>query len=195
MRFNMSLDEVMSSKARLRILKHLINNEAPMSEGELAKVISVSHMTINRLMRDMSALNLVSMERIGNANVWTVNKESYAYKAISKAIKAISETPAPMEHLKKTILNNIPKRLVSKIILFGSVAEGKSMADSDIDLFILVKSKQETEKLSTHVDKLSNLCLKLYGNRLSPYILTRAELGEKMKLPLLREIERGIQIL
>src|SRR3972149_5058270 len=150
-----------------------------MSENELAKIIKVSHMTINRLMKELQTMNLVSMERIGNANVWTTNKESYAYIVFSKIIKDISLIPTPIKHLTETLSKNIPKRMVSKVVLFGSVATGKAKMNSDIDIFILVKSKKEVEKLSGHIDKLSNLCLKLYGNRLSPYVLTQEELRRK----------------
>jgi predicted nucleotidyltransferase len=107
----------------------------------------------------------------------------------------ISIVPTPLEHLKQTLSTNIPKELVKKVILYGSVAEGKSRVNSDIDLFILVKSQKEAKELTSHIDKLSNLCLSLYGNRLTPYILTEAQLEKKKKLPLLKEIEKGIQII
>jgi predicted nucleotidyltransferase len=135
------------------------------------------------------------MERVGNANVWSVNKESYAYIALSKLMGEIAGVPTPLEHLKQTLSSNIPKELVKNIILYGSVADGKSRVNSDIDLFILVKSKKEAERLNLHIDKLSNLCLSLYGNRLTPYILTEMQLQEKKKLPLLKEIGKGIQII
>ncbi|MDI6821267.1 MAG: nucleotidyltransferase domain-containing protein [Actinomycetota bacterium] len=163
-----------------------------MSEGELASIVKVSHMTINRLMKELRALNLVTMERIGNANVWAVNRESYAYQVLSEIVKKIAETP--LEHLKKTILKNIPKTLVKEVILFGSIASGGEEISSDIDLFILVKSKQDKTKLEPFIDKLSNQCLILYGNRLAPYILTELELKKKENLPLISEVRKGIQI-
>lgn len=195
MQFALSLDKLIGSKAKLKILKYLFGHQASMSENELAKVIKVSVMTINRLMKELRELNLVSMERIGNANVWSVNKESYAYLALSKAIGEISSAPSPLDHLKATLSENIPKELVKKVVLYGSVAQGKSKANSDIDLFILVKSQKEAEELTAPLDKLSSLCLSLYGNRLAPYVLTEAQLQDKKKLSLLKEIKKGIQII
>lgn len=195
MQFELSLDKIIGSKAKIKILKYLFGHVASMSENELAKVIKISSMTINRLMKEMCDLNLVSMERVGNANVWSVNKESYTYIALSKIMGEISGVPAPLEHLKETLSANIPKELVKKIILYGSLAQGKSKVNSDIDLFILVKSQKEAEDLTPYIDKLSSLCLSLYGNRLAPYILTELQLQEKKKLPILKEIEKGIQII
>lgn len=195
MQFELSLDKVIGSKTKLKILNYLFGHTASMSENELARVIKISPMTINRLMKELRELNLVSMERVGNANVWSVNKESYAYIALSKLVGEISSVPKPLEHLKQALSSNIPKELVKKVILYGSVAQGKSKVNSDIDLFILVKSQKEAEELTPHLDKLSSLCLSLYGNRLAPYILTEAQLQEKKKLPLLKEIEKGIQVI
>lgn len=195
MQFELSLDKLIGSKAKVKILKYLFGHQASMSENELAKIVKVSAMTINRLMKELRELNLVSMERVGNANVWSVNKESYAYTILSKIISEISAVPTPLEHLKETLTGNIPKELVKKVILYGSVAQGKSRVNSDIDLFILVKSQKEAEELTPHIDKLSSLCLSLYGNRLAPYTLIETQLQEKKKLPLLKEIEKGIQII
>jgi predicted nucleotidyltransferase len=195
MQFELSLDKIIGSKAKIKLLKYLFGHQASMSENGLAKVIKVSPMTVNRLMKELRELNLVSASRVGNANVWSVNKESYVYTALSKVINEISGIPTPLEHLKATLTGNIPKKTVKKVILYGSVSQGKSKSNSDIDLFVLVKSQKEVQDLSKHIDKLSNLCLSLYGNRLAPYILTESQLEEKKKLPLLKEIEKGIQII
>ncbi|MFH0763299.1 MAG: nucleotidyltransferase domain-containing protein [Candidatus Omnitrophota bacterium] len=195
MQFEAPLDKIIGSKAKIKLLKYLFGYQASMSENELAKVIKVSSMTVNRLMKELRELNLVSAARVGNANVWSVNKESYVYAALSKIINKISDVPTPLEHLKVTLSGNIPKKLVKKVILYGSVVQGKSKVNSDIDLFILVRSQKEAKALIAPIDKLSILCLSLYGNRLAPYILTESQLQEKKKLPLLKEIEKGIQII
>lgn len=194
MKFELSLDKIIGSKAKIRILKYLFGYQTSMSENELAKIIKVSPMTVNRLMKELRELNLVNAARVGNANVWSVNKDSYVYTALSNVINKISAVPTPLEHLKITLSRNLPKKLVKKVILYGSVAQGKSKANSDIDLYILAGSQKEADELTPHIDKLSNLCLSLYGNRLALYILTEAQLEEKKKLPLLKEIEKGIRI-
>lgn len=195
MQFELSLEKIIGSKAKIKILKYLFGHTASMSENELAKIVKVSTMTINRLMKELRELNLVNMERVGNANVWSVNKESYAYTALFKTIGEMSSVLNPLEHLKETLSGNLPKGLIRKVVLYGSVAQGKSKANSDIDLFVLVKSQKEARDLSGHIDKLSSLCLALYGNRLAPYILTETQLRQKNKLAVLKEIEKGIRII
>jgi len=192
--FQTSIEEIIGSKAKIKILKYLFGNQASMSENELAGIVKVSTMTINRLMKELCEVNFVSMERVGNSNVWSVNKKSYAYSVLSGTMDEISQIPVPMDHLKLTISRNLPRTLARRVVLYGSVARGESRANSDIDLFILVKSEKEVQKIQSYLDKLSNVCLSLYGNRLSPYVLTEIQFRKRKNLAVFKEIDKGIQI-
>lgn len=194
MRFNVSLDDVISSRSKLKILKHLFGQEAPMSESELASIVGVSHMTANRLMKKLAALNLVSVRRVGNANVWVANRGSFVYRALSNVVKELSKVPRPLEDLKETIRRQMPANLVDRVVLFGSIAQGSEEETSDIDLFVLVKSDEARKEIQLYLERLSSDCLSLYGNSLAPYVLTPLELEQRKNLPLLKEIKRGIEI-
>ena len=131
---------------------------------------------------------------IGKAHLWKVKQTKLCISGFSKLIKGISEIKEPLENLKIDILKNLPKTLIKRVVLFGSIAKGSEKPDSDIDIFILVKNKQDSEKLEISLEKLSNICLEVYGNRLSPYILTEKELKQKERLKVISEINRGLQI-
>ena len=165
-----------------------------MSEREIASTLKVSHMSINRTMQELSQLNLVHFITVGKAHLWSVNRQSYAYQVLFRLIGGISEIKEPLENLKLTILKNLSGSLVKKIVLFGSIAKGTERPDSDIDIFILVKNKQDKQKLEIYLEKLSNICLEVYGNRLAPYILTAKELEQKKNLKIISEINEGLQI-
>ena len=194
MKFHITLLDVLNSKTKVKIIKFLLTHEASMSEREIASILKVSHMSINRTMRELSDLNFVDFVTIGKAHLWKVNRKSYAFKALSILIKGVSGIKGPMQDLKDILLKYLPKSLVKRVVLFGSIAKGLEKPDSDIDIFILVKNNQDREKLETSLEKLSNICLEVYGNRLSPYILTEKELKQKEKLKVVSEINRGVQI-
>ena len=172
----------------------MIDHEAFMSEREIASVLNVSHMSINRTMRELADINLVHFVNIGKAHLWRVNRKSYAYKVLSEIIKGISNIKEPLEDLKKTILRNLPKTSIKKIILFGSITKGTDSPSSDIDIFILVKDIMDKEKLEPSIEKLSDICFEKYGNNLAPYVLTEREMKQKKNLKIISEINRGIQI-
>ena len=194
MEFHISLLDVLNSKLRVKIIKFILTHKAQMSEREIASILKVSHMSINRTMQELSQLNLVHFITVGKAHLWSVNRQSYAYQVLFRLIEGISEIKEPLENLKLTILKNLSEALVKKIVLFGSIAKGTERPDSDIDIFILVKNKQYKQKLEIYLEKLSNICLEVYGNRLAPYILTAKELEQKKNLKIISEINEGLQI-
>ena len=194
MKFNTSLIDILNSKTKLKIVKFLITHEASMSEREIASILKVSHMSINRTMRELSEVNFVNFVTVGKAHLWKVNRKSYAFKVLSEFVKDFSRIKDPLDDLKNMILTNIPKNLVKKVILFGSVTKGEEKADSDIDVFFLVKDARGKEKLEPTLEKLSNACLETYGNRLSPYVLTEQEAKKKARQKFLSEINKCIEI-
>jgi predicted nucleotidyltransferase len=195
MKFNTSIIDILNSKTKLKIAKFLLTHEASMSEREIASILKVSHMSVNRTMRELADTNFVNFITIGKAHLWRVNRKSYAFKLLSEFIAGISRVKEPLGDLKDTILSNIPKTLVKKAILFGSVARGEEKTGSDIDVFFLVKDSRDKEKLAARLEKISNICMETYGNRLSPYILTKKEVKEKHRQKFLLEINnKGIEI-
>lgn len=194
MKFNVSLSDIINSKTKVKIIKFLLVHEADMSEREIASVLKISHMSVNRTLRKLSAINFANFITIGKSHLWRMNRKSYAFKYFSEFINNISGDETPLEDLEKSILKNLPKTFIKKVVLFGSVAQGAEKINSDIDIFILVKNMRDKRKLEPFIEKLSNLCFEIYGNRLSPYILTENRLEQKKNTPLISEINKGIQI-
>jgi len=193
MKFNVSPLDVLSSKTKVKIVKFLLTHKASMSEREIASVSKVSHMSVNRIMRELADMNFVHYVTVGKAHLWRVNRKSYTFRVLSKVIKG-SDIKSPLDELKKNFLKHLPKTLIRKVVLFGSIARGSEQANSDIDVFILVKDMQSKEEIEASIDKLSNACVELYGNRLAPYVLTEREMKNKKNLKIISEINQGIQI-
>ena len=194
MKFHISLLDVLNSKTKVKIIKFLLTHEASMSEREIASILKISHMSVNRTMRELADTNFVDFVTIGKAHLWKVNSKSYAFKVLSVLIKGVSIIKEPLEDLKNTLLRNLPKTLIRRAVLFGSVAKGLENTNSDIDVFILVKNKRSKEVLEFSIEKLSNICFEVYGNRLAPYILTEQEMKQKKNLRIISEVDKGIQI-
>lgn len=194
MKFHISLLDVLNSKTKVKIIRFLLAHEASMSEREIASVLKVSHMSINRTMHDLAELNFVNFVTIGKAHLWRVNHKSYAFKVLSELIKGVSVIKEPLDDFKSILLKNLPKTLLKRVVLFGSVAKGSERANSDIDIFILVKDNQSKKKLEPQIEKLSNVCFEVYGNRLAPYLLTEQKLRQKKNLKLISEINKGLEI-
>lgn len=69
-------------------------------------------------------------------------------------MKKIIELPV-RKSLLNTIVNRLKKNLdVVKVILFGSYASGRSTKDSDLDLLIIINTKEKWIKRYTIVSEL-----------------------------------------
>ena len=194
MRFHELYSGLFKSEVKLKIIEFLLKHEASMSEREIASVLGVSHMSVNRMMQELAEMNFVHYRAVGKAHLWKVNRQSFAYKALGQFMDSLKTMPNPLSELKRVILRHLPKSLVKRVVLFGSVSRNKEKPDSDIDLFILVDNAQDQRVLEKSIEKLSIECLEIFGNRLAPYILTKRQYNEKKDLDVIGELEKGIQL-
>jgi len=194
MQFHISIDGILSSPVKIKIADFLLFHEAPMSEREIASVLKISHMSVNRAMAAMEKINFVNCKTIGKAHLWTVNRKSYAYQAVKKYLSAINSYPTPLDSLKRLLLKYLPKSKVVHLILFGSVAKGEECINSDIDVLIVVKTKRAKDVLEPTLEKLSSRCLDMFGNRLSPYILSEREWKTKRSLEIVKAAQEGTRL-
>lgn len=192
MKFHMSIADIVLSPVKLKVAGFLLTHEAPMSEREIASVLKISHMSVNRAMEELSAINLVAFKTIGKAHVWMVNRKSYAYAAIKQILGAFNEQRSPLSALKGLILTHLSKEKISRVVLFGSVARGEERDDSDIDLLIVVRAEKDKDSLESTLENLSTSCLDMFGNRLAPYVLSEKEWKTKKSLTVIQEAEKGI---
>jgi predicted nucleotidyltransferase/DNA-binding transcriptional regulator YhcF (GntR family) len=192
MLFNKPVLEVINTKTKQKIIGFLLRYEALMSEREISAVLGVSHMSVNRIMRELAEMNFVQILRTGKVYLWKVNRKSYLFNALARVYQITSDGRGPLEDLKKTILKNLPLSGVAKVILFGSIGRKTERFNSDVDLYIQVKDQQVEHKLRQAIEKLGLVCMERYGNVLSPYILSEGELKEKRGLKLISNIKKGI---
>jgi len=194
MKFHLLPTELLKSETKLKVIKFLLRHEAAMSEREIASVLHVSHMSINRTMQELAELNLVHYAVVGKAHLWKVNRNSYAYRMFDKLIKNMEVWIDPLTELKQVILRNLPLKSIERVVIFGSISKNAEKPNSDIDVFILTRDAQSQKKVEAVVDDLSNECLEAFGNRLSPYILTEQQYHRKKDSEIITELNKGIQI-
>ncbi|MFQ6129847.1 MAG: nucleotidyltransferase domain-containing protein [Candidatus Hadarchaeaceae archaeon] len=195
MLFHEPSQTLLDSKAKLKLLSHLFSQrEVEMGERELARVLNLSNFSVNQLMKLFEQNNLVERRRVGAATVWRLKKGSYYFELLEPMFRRISTFPAPLEHLKNLVLSSYPLERVSRIYLYGSIAEGRENYNSDIDLFVVVKSGVDKEEIERANDKLRASCLALYGNTAQIIVMSESEYARKRGVPLVKQVERGLKL-
>ncbi len=189
MQFKDFAENLLGSRVKIKVLRILLSEETITSERELAKILNVSHGAVNKAMKDFYELNIVSPLRIGNVNAWQINKDSIAYYSLSKKFFF------PLEELKDWIKSYLAHaRTVKKVIIYGSIADGKELPNSDIDIFILVKKEEDKKIILANISDLTNICIKKFGNKISPNIFTERDAKSKRNQKLMENISKGIVV-
>jgi len=193
MEFKEFAENLLGSRVKIKIVRYLLSSGAIVSERELAQRLGVSHTSVIRALGELHDLNLVSPQRIGRSTVWNVNQNSYALDFLKHFPEKIKYSA--LEELKtriRTQFGTNPK--IRKIMIFGSVAEGRELPNSDIDLFILVNEKRDVEDLKQRLYNSSNIFMSLYGNLVSFHVFSVAESRSKRNASFLDSVNRGITV-
>lgn len=186
---------LMDSKAKLKLLTYLFSqHEVEMSERELARVLGLSNFSVNQLMKFFEQNNLVERRRLGATTVWRLKESSYYFKLLRQIFGRLSTFSSPLEDLKNLVLNTYPLKLVSKIYLYGSIAESRESYYSDIDLLVVVRDGASREEMERASDKLRASCPALYGNSVQIITMGESEYTKKKRSTLIRNAERGLKL-
>ncbi|MDI6887081.1 MAG: nucleotidyltransferase domain-containing protein [Candidatus Thermoplasmatota archaeon] len=191
MKFRNFLKTALGSANKIKILRYLLKDEMPASEREIARLLGMSHMSVNRIMKDFSDLNLVIQTKIGGVNMWRINKESWTYGAL----RSLRDTQTdPLQALKDNFILGAWTD-ITEAYIFGSVAEGTELPESDIDLLLIIKSKEMEKEIRSLAAEKQETCLKLFGNPLSPHIFTEEEAKQKKNKKIVEKARsRGIKL-
>ncbi len=195
MQFRNFAENLLGSKVKIKLLKYILSEGAITSEREIARLIGVSAGAISKTLKEFHALNLISPMRIGNVITWQLNEKSYAYSYLQNFFNKIKNREEPLSDLETQIknLSYIPD--IKKAILFGSVAEGRELPESDIDLFILVENEKGRKNTLSSMDYQNNLFLQKYGNKLNMQIFTPDDMKSPKNKRFIENIMKGIRVI
>ncbi|MCD6521647.1 nucleotidyltransferase domain-containing protein [Candidatus Calescamantes bacterium] len=167
MKYRNFLDEVLGQKGKLKILRALIFSPRGLTAREIARKTGLTPWACIKVLRELETFGLVSMEKVGRANWYTLNRENFINR----------EMLLPLFQKEKEIYNIMLKWLMSQIsckpvsvILFGSVARGEEKEESDIDLCFLTKDFHDAETLERKLEEIEPHISRALGKKLSPYI-------------------------
>ncbi|MBU0532835.1 nucleotidyltransferase domain-containing protein [Candidatus Micrarchaeota archaeon] len=198
--------QVFGSKLKRKILHFLLQEQESLSERELARVLGVSHTAVNKAMRQLLDLNVIKGKTVGNALVWKLNTDSFAYPYVKAFLEASEITPLnSIKRITKETIeflnimieiygkNKIPP--IKAAYIFGSVAEGTARPESDIDILVIVEREGENKMLKLFIESILGMAIQeKMGNRASIHIYDEKAV-EKNKPDWLSEAtNKGIKV-
>ena len=201
--------QVFGSPLKRKLLGFLFSNQMPVSERELARIMGVSHVAVNKAMKQLFDLNIVKANTIGTAMVWELNEDSFAYPYVKAFIEA--GKISPLEYVKRvlredintinkaTVVYKLEKKMkqpaIKDVYLFGSVAEQTGTPESDIDVLIILDFDYKNELLKRLLNETIGMkILEKTGNMVSFHIYSVKSIKKNNPQWLLSAINNGIKV-
>jgi len=181
MKFRSLQKLLLGDRAKARVLMHLLRGGPAASEREIARFLGVSHVAVNKSMRDFEMAGLVSAEKVGGSKVWRVKRGSFACEKLS-GLAALAD---PYESLRGLIANRLESwgDAIEFARIYGPVGERKEEAGSDIDVLVVLKrwarpevpDERVKERVGEALRELSEETLLRYGNAINAVVLMEGE--------------------
>ena len=172
------LDEILSSPVSLKLLRHLVTYGG------------ISFVQAHRVLNGFTKQGIVLKRRAGTACLFKINENHVLVNCI---LKPLFESERTL--IVDTIKENIAplKEYISSAVVYGSVTEGTSRYDSDVDLLLLLKDSKKVEEAKDKASAASVEFTGVTGNRLDMLILTPSEYraAKKGGKGVIEAIEKG----
>lgn len=183
MKFTKPLDAILNTEAKTRILRFLCKTNAEWNGRRIAKEIGITPAATHAALSALYKEGVLQLRNVGSTHIYSLKQGSFLVTSLLKPLFAKEDKvlDAVVEMIKHKISSYKSKRGILSVALFGSTSVQQETAASDIDIAVIVenaKAKNPVEHLFEEVDaKVS----KEFGNAVSPYINTQAELKVKHK--------------
>lgn len=146
------LDDILSSQAKIGILRVLCSASGPLNGREVSRRAGWDPGHTSRVLRELAASGVVIGREQGRVTTYEVGTDDVP---LIRHLKALFRAEAARyDRVIEALTQSVPEAL--SIILFGSEARDQAKAGSDTDLLIVVSAKNERLE-----ERISDTCLQL----------------------------------
>lgn len=178
MRFHETLEDILGSKIKIRILRLFYRTKGSYTGRDIAKLIASSPEAARKALNDLTRHGLLRRDYVGTSHNYYLNEDHMLVgKAVNKAFFAEQNSIREIVRIFKEQLGDV----FQKAVIFGSVAKKKERPDSDIDILIVVSDGIETDAIEGKVNEAANLATAASGNPVMPIVIQVGEYEKKKK--------------
>ena len=172
------VDEIVGSKASIRVLKTLVRYRGKVfTIRELARTSGLSHPEVSLVVRGLERRGVARLQPVGRAHQVSLNEESYILRSIVEPLIA-AETNT-LKVLISTIGPSFRDKRIRAVAIFGSVAKGLEKRFSDVDLLVVSSDKDLAHECAARATAAT---LSKFGLGLSPLVMDEALFRQRGEL-------------
>lgn len=188
-----TLDQVLGSTTKVRILRALMPLQSPISANEARTLAGVRSQNGMRAALDgLTDLGLLQHERTGRIRLFRINRDHDLAGPLADLFAAESARIASLRKALEQILDGgaVGEHTLS-IILFGSNARGEARPSSGLDLLVVTDTGTQTGAVERVLLDAQPDIHRRFGLRMSPYVLEKPRVQERYRDgdPLMQNIQ------
>lgn len=164
-----TLSQILSSRCRAEIFRLLFGPaDRELHVREIQRRSGLNDSTIRQELRKLARLDLVRARKDGNRIYYKANQANPLFMDLRNLVV---KTVGLVDVLKDALKD----KRVQLAFVFGSIAEGKEKADSDVDLFVIggLGLREVSALLSGVSERI--------GREINPHVMTSNDVQKKIK--------------
>lgn len=185
MRWLEPLDEILGSRAKIRVLRCLWRADGePLSGREVARRVGLSHTGVLRALSELGEQDVV----------WPSADPSGTRYRLNRTHDLVRDGLMPLFGLEDGLEGRVVSRLADavphavSIVLFGSVARERDAAASDLDVLVVVAEDDDVPDADDAIDAVEFYAR--FGKLLNPIVMSVREVKDLLaaRAPLMENI-------
>jgi predicted nucleotidyltransferase len=174
MRPTHSIESILGTRSRVRVLRVLSGVTVPLNATQVAMRTGLTKMAAGNALAELSAMGLVQSSPVGRATVHMLVREN-AY--VERIVSPVFEAERTMADLVEDELRKAFSGKTESIVLFGSYARGEQDETSDVDV-VLVANEGAADALARAADECESRFRRRFGATLSALVYSQLEARE-----------------
>ncbi len=183
MKITKSLDNILNSEVKTKILRFLCRTNAEWNGRQIARELEINPAGAHKVLNVLAKEGVLLMRNVGKTHIYSLNYDNYMVTDLLKPLfqKEKEAFGKIISMIKGNIASSKIKKKINSVALYGSVNIAGERPTSDIDLAIIVEDAQIKPKVEILFEDIDRKVSKKFGNTISPYINTKAEFKTKHK--------------
>lgn len=178
MKFNQPLNQILGQQSKVRILRLLSSKPGQFTIREISRRIDLTVPNVSRALKELEEQAIVINQKAGRSILYNLNQNHYL---VSSAILPMFEKESEaMKSLVEFFKKGLSYKIIS-VILFGSMARKEEKEISDIDILFVVDNRADAKKIEQSILEKNPEIIHLFGNPISPLVMTISEFISKFK--------------
>jgi predicted nucleotidyltransferase len=174
MRYTQPLDDLISSQARLRVLRYLCTASGEHTGREIARAIGMGETPTNRALKALADTLVVLYRVVGRAHYYRLNEEHALVERVLRPLFAAERAQ------RNAAVNDLLAELDAPLdtaLIYGSVARGGDTWRSDLDVLLVTPTSDDARHVAERIWQRDDDLIRRYGV-ISVQVLSRDELRE-----------------